>query len=376
MLWGVGGLETPMVALLLTAAMAVIGERWHERRERSWILALIFWLLALSRPEGAMFGLAFHALWIAKRPPSEGGNGRGPIIISFCLFLTGLVLLTLWRWSVFGSILPNTYYAKMGGPLGFRLGMGVKHLGHLIAISGGLPVIAWVGLWAWNRSPAIRAAALFAALQLGFTVWAGGDWMPAGRFLVPALPCLILLGTAGIRRGWDGLTALTPRRAVRDLLILLLLVWLAAMLMGGHAATREVVRLMRANQLQQPLVDVAAWLELNADEADTLAGEEAGIIPYATRRDFLDLLAINDPHLAHQPGPMHGKMDVDYVVHQWRPDWVLLITTPDPEPLVWGTGAGQMLATSDLFRAHYTEVQQIPREMGARVTRIFERGDY
>jgi arabinofuranosyltransferase len=376
MFWAVGGLEAPLVALLVTAALAAIQLHWDLDARLAAPMAVIFLLLALSRPEGAMYGVAFYAA-TATHWPRRAPSANRAWSLSLAVFLVGVALYTAWRWWHFGTPVPNTYWAKVGGPLWPRLLMGLEHLGDTILMTAGLPLLAWIGLWAWPRGPAIRAAGLFAFLQLAFIVWVGGDWMPGARFLVPAVPCLILLGTAGLRRSWDGLTTVTRKRWLPDLLILILLVWLGAALIAERCATREVVRLLRAGRLTEPLLEAATWLGTHAAPGDTVAGEEAGIIPFATDRRFLDLLGINDAHLARVPGAMNDKMDVDHVVNQWRPDWVLLLTTPGETSaeIRYHTGAGRRLGTSAAFRSHYTEVHEIPRQWGTVVMRIYRRAN-
>ncbi len=374
MLWGVGGLETPLVALLITALLAGVGADWHRRPQCAPLLAGLALLLALARPEGAMFGLALFAVTAWRRTPRPREERRA-WLIGAALFLAGLGLYHLWRWHTFGSLVPNTAWAKMGGSVAWRLRLGGGYLVETTLVTAGLPVVAWLGLWAWPRSPVIRIAALFTVLQLAFILWVGGDWMPCGRFLAPVVPCLLLLETAGLRRAWDGLTAVTRTRWLRDLLILALLLWQGASLIGERHATREYVTLLRADALLRKLHETVLWLEAHAEDDDTVAGEEAGLIPFVTQRRFLDLLAINDAHLARQPGPMHGKMDVPYVVDQWRPDWVLLLTLPG-DPVAYHMGpdsAGGQLGASEAFQTHYTEVHQIPRQWGTRVTRIYRR---
>jgi hypothetical protein len=374
MFWAVGGLETPLVALLITGTLFAAGGRVTERSVAAVGLGVLLVLLAMARPEGAMFGIALCAAWAVALV--RRGAVRG-LILTIVVFGAGTLAYQLWRLHTFGTLIPNTYWAKMGGARSTELAMGARHLLEVTVMTAGLPVIAWLGLWAWPRSRVIRLAALFAAVQIFFLVWVGGDWMPGGRFLVPALPCLILLLTAGLRRSWDGLTAVTRARSLRDLLILALMVWIGASLVGERYATREVVRLLRADELFGPVHEAIAWIEEHADPEDTVAGEEAGILPFATERRFLDLLAINDAHLARRPGALHEKMDVDYVVNQWRPDWVLLIRYPDTEgePTRFHTWAGHLLGTEERFQARYTEVHQIPRQFGARVVRVYRRED-
>jgi hypothetical protein len=370
--WAVGGLETPLVALLITGVLFAVGDGWHRTPGKGAGLGALLVLLAMARPEGLMYGTALCGLGIVIT--RERGAVRSWLCVAGA-FAAGLILFQIWRVATFGSLVPNSVLAKMGNPPVETLVRGLRYFASVSAMTAGLPLLAWVGLWAWPRSPAIRVAVVFAALQLLFVVCVGGDWMPGARFLVPALPCLILLLTAGVRRAWDALTALTPRRPLRDLLILALMIWVAATLFFERNATREIIYLLRAGELTRPVQDAVDFIESNAGTDDTLAGEEAGILPFVTGRRFLDLLALNDRHLAAQPGGLNEKMDVDHVVNQWKPDWVLLIFNNEEAPPAPMTFAAKILAGSDDFALNYTEVHRIPREWGKREVRIFHRVD-
>lgn len=370
MFWAVGELEAPLAAFLMTVLLFGIGAHWDHRLRTAPLMALVLLALAMTRPEGAMYGVALFAAGLTRWGRMDAPQRRAWIFTG-ALFASGVALYTLWRWHMFGSLLPNTFHAKVGGSPLTRLLRGFEHDLHLVTVTAGLPVWALLGLWAWPRGAAVRAAALFAAVQFAFITYVGGDWMPGGRFLVPVVPCLLLLATAGMRRSWDGLTSVTKKRALRDLLILALLVWVGASLIAERIETRLVVTLLRTGELHRPLFEAAEWIERHAEPEDTLAGEEAGFVPFVTGRRFLDLLALNDRHLASLDGDFHSKMDVSYVVDRWRPDWIILLTLPDdPAP---GQPATALLAQSEAFQSSYTEVHQIPRLGGEQVARIYQR---
>ena len=67
--WCISGLETGLYALLLTSAWAVYATAKSSSR---WLLAaVVFALLALTRPEGVVFGAAAATLLVFSRAPAQ-----------------------------------------------------------------------------------------------------------------------------------------------------------------------------------------------------------------------------------------------------------------------------------------------------------------
>jgi hypothetical protein len=54
-----------------------------------------------------------------------------------------------------------------------------------------------------------------------------------------------------------------------------------------------------------------------------LAMDDAGIGPLVADRKTIDMLGLNDAHIAHLPGG-YGKIDVRYILDQ-RPDLIVLV---------------------------------------------------
>jgi hypothetical protein len=101
--------------------------------------------------------------------------------------------------------LPNTARAKVGPSL-FVLERGVRYVLHFLLTFPGLVLAASVPFFLaggrrWDR---ISAASLLIICGTGFySIWVGGDFMCFGRFLLPALPFVVVL----FAKGFDSLVA-------------------------------------------------------------------------------------------------------------------------------------------------------------------------
>ena len=61
-----------------------------------------------------------------------------------------------------------------------------------------------------------------------------------------------------------------------------------------------------------------------------IAVNHAGALPWALPEyRFIDMVGLNDPHIARQPGRMHKKHDAEYVLGQ-KPDLVVLNSRIEP----------------------------------------------
>jgi len=63
-----------------------------------------------------------------------------------------------------------------------------------------------------------------------------------------------------------------------------------------------------------------------------MAMDDAGVAPYLAERTNIDMLGLNDRHIAHLPGRYNEKFDVDYILGR-RPDLVVLLSRV-PEPTI------------------------------------------
>lgn len=217
--WARSGLETPLVALV--AGLVLLA----GVRDRPWLATCGLIVIGLLRPDAWLLapGLLWFGLSVGgerRLAGSQGAhkNSRGigmqlrERVVK--LWPYGLALglavaaVTAFRLVYYGTPLPNTFYAKVGG---LPWETGVIYL-CLFLFSG---VLLWVPfLWAsgwWSeaddegeaRQPATRTTWLrkvvlcHVALQGGYVLLVGGDVFPVGRFFVVLLPGLIALTVLG-----------------------------------------------------------------------------------------------------------------------------------------------------------------------------------
>jgi hypothetical protein len=321
--WDLGGLETTLFALAVFAALDAAGQALRDgkggRKLRG--AALLFGLAALVRPEAMMFAsVSLGTAWLVPHGTWRDRTAR-------IMPATGIVvcaggLLALAQFAYFGSPVANTAIAKVAGiPLAARLWLGAQYTLLVIA----LPPFAFMMLAAlaaaYRRCLADRALVLLcaniAAAFVAVTI-AGGDHMPAARFLAPMIaPAAVALSTvldrAGLLRRYAlPLTACCVGQAFVPALNP---VTLDPAALYGTAVGRYIAGAWPAGSL----------VALNA----------AGSVPYfADNLRYIDMLGLNDATIARRtlaagdidwrsmPLIGHLKGDGAYVLAR-QPDFII-----------------------------------------------------
>jgi hypothetical protein len=161
------------------------------------------------------------------------------------------------------------------------------------------------------------AVAAAIALRVAFQLWSGGPTLGRFRFLVPALPliqALIVAGAASFSRGPRTRFALAAGACA----LALVPGWMAYPATEGYAL-RYGVGLQRAHlQLGQDLLE-------HTSPRAVMAMDDAGIAPLVCDRVNIDMMGLNDRHIAHLPGAFGEKVDIPYLLSR-RPDIVVLIS--------------------------------------------------
>jgi len=363
--WTMGGLETAFYTSLLFVYIAVLARAWANGGTTSGIAAgALGGLVAISRPEAPMFG----ALLVGALALGWRGRGRGAL-------LNGLLVMTaiggvylFWRWHTYGTVVPNTVQAKVGGGPLDSLWRG---MGYFFGWFGGAPIVLLgLSVLAFARAARRVMLPLFqsgyterlvllaggaAGLQLVFAVAVGGDWMPAARFFVPLMPMLALMAAAQLRR-WPFF--------VRWVLIGFFLVAgvIEAKRDGMLNWCRWAAKAQGDRLLVAPLIEAGQWLKENADADDEFAATEAGVMPYYSELRFIDMLGLVDEHIAGLPGGLHQKFDADYVMER-QPEFIVLQYTLQDggrEP-TWAPD--RQISEHPDFPAEYTPVKEFDRPM-------------
>jgi hypothetical protein len=363
------GLETGLLALAVTLAV-YLGARAEE--DGRWRAAGVVWALAaLTRPEVvAVFGTWAAGSFLAAVATSARGGGTRSwnpapsrlLLRDIAITISVVAAHFLFRWLAYdGELLPNTWWAKSGGYLGYTPWEYVCR-GALAPVLGLLGLLAGLLGWVPARLRArtawpVLAVALFGAFM---PLLVGADWMPGWRFSAPYLPALaavVALGWVALLRPLDTRDrALAPFFAV-------MAVGLAALL--HHPERVDLAKLveLRARGYATGHRALADWVVETLEPGDTVALMDIGIVGYyADRARILDISGLTDRHIAKSPGPLLAKRyDPAYILER-EPEVIVLVVSawgdcrePLPEGRRLGTWIGIERAIFDHpeFRAHY-----------------------
>lgn len=329
--WSTSGMEMTLAAALGLAVIAAVGAR-VDRGGSLPVAAAAMAAFALIRPESPIVLLCTLVAAVAaaaldgRRTGEAAALKRGLGVLAVGAGLVGVLFAV--RFLAFGSIVPNPALMKSGG---FALGHGAEYLWESSLATGALfPVavgagfaVACVSLFSRARDATTALTLGLAAAGVAFVIGSGGDWMPAGRLIVPVIPALALLAAqAG--------AALFARQRAVALLVAAAVIALDVRGVLTFADTRQNASLRgpgagsvppglsadgppyafselanRAHRrdvlLLDHLLDAARRIAPTPDRPLIAMSGQAGMVPYYLAREhygaftFVDLYALTDP---------------------------------------------------------------------------------
>ena len=332
--YAASGLESAAFTLLLVVhVVLLLGTRSGAGGPRALAAAGVVLALAnLTRPEATalfVFDLVALALLLVlgrrrEEGPLVSARGIGAFALGFAVPFGAFLL---WRHATYGLWLPNTFYAKVGGPSAGLLGAGGTYA-VAVALRSLAVVAIPLGLFtAWRRADLrfLYVAALALVLLL-VTALVGGDHMALWRFGVPVLPLSAVLLSEGLS------TVLGERRPSWVAALTVVVAGVGAGLWTGRSVRQfEMAEHARA-QLEVELAEdweaFGTWLTRYAEPDDAIALLPIGAIGFASRLPVIDQVGLVDAHIGRlevetgQGYVGHEKYDNAYVLGR-RPRFVL-----------------------------------------------------
>ena len=325
--WSIGGLESTLFALLSSSGcllfMAAL-DRPASRRlpaASGACLALAY----LAHPNGVVF-IGISTAWLVLTWKSRPVRNAVAFVVPCLLVLT---IYTIWQFCYYGDVVPNTFHVKAGNFSMHRLVIGGDYFQAYLHQPPYLPVLIVLTLvyarvakkWHWNGNLAYLA--LVISGYISFVVFIGGDHMRAFRLMLP----LIVPFSYMLYLLWVSVLD-TSKRAVTGGLSLVLLV--LSCLQVGQASLNP----RREDPASCVGTMVGKYVSQAWPEGSLVALNTAGSTPYyATRHRYIDMLGLNDRHiakrlvwkteLAWQNVPGHLKGDGDYVLSRC-PDFIIV----------------------------------------------------
>jgi hypothetical protein len=322
------GMETALFGLLILGGAllylrSIVTPGWSG----VCLAGAVLGLAAMTRPEGVLVA-GITGLHLLLRSWQNRRILWNPMFIFSGGFLLIFGPYYTWRYSYYGLPLPNTFYAKVGasddqvargfgymldywssnGGLAFALGLGLL-LGLLILQRNMIQNAHWL-------ASADIYLVMLAGIYSSYIVAVGGDWMPGWRFVVPLVPLFALLAQRGLQlllhhnRWW-----LLP---VAGVLLVLSSGQVASVARTDAADSSNLI--WRENEVVARRREAGRWLRENTPPDTLVAVEAAGALPYFSRRPALDILGLNDRHIASREVPLgsgkpgHEKTDIPYVL--------------------------------------------------------------
>lgn len=312
--WSGSGLETPWVTLLATWAVcggrqgaaqrtSPEAESRAESRTGSRTTGADLcagWAMAW-RPELGPWALVLVGLrrWHVGKSDSARAAARR-VLRGVPLVLGPALLVGALRWWLFGRFLPLSFLAKepeFGHGLRYAIGATLLTGPFWLLLSRA--TLRAFGQETSGQETSVRRGLLPALAAHGVAlVFAGGDWMPLFRLMVPVLPG-VLLAAAEITvvRAEMGQPPRRPRvgplwpNIARGAFT----VAAGALLWAGHgdAARRVMERRLQLIEESRPLLETSA----------RIAAVDVGWIGVAApRAEIVDLVGVTDPRVAALPG--------------------------------------------------------------------------
>jgi hypothetical protein len=326
-IWAVAGLEGCMVAACLAWGLVLLRPLLDGAGSSPKTLLLPgipLALLCLARPDTPLLVAAICAFLLV----TAGSPRRGIVAALGVGALPGLATLGQigFRLAYYGDWIPNTARAKVAFTAS-RIETGMECVAGASISTFPLWITAAIALYAARRDPS-RRPRIFLALTLLF-VWtaysAAITCRPFGYRML--LPCFVLLPyLAADALDWIGARGREARRAA----------WagaLAALFMFGWAQQNDRNISMARGRLPTLAIKgatIGTFLRRAFTGKDPLvAVDAAGAIPYFSRLRSLDMLGLNDAHIARRRPEGFGEGlqghelgDGDYVFER-APDIII-----------------------------------------------------
>ncbi|NQZ08295.1 MAG: hypothetical protein HRT35_14155 [Algicola sp.] len=351
-------------------------------------LALVTLLLVLIRPDGIMFAFAAPLYyWFISKDKKHFAVMAVAVLAFF-----GLIA---FRYSYFGYVMPNSYYAKSANVEGFRhLIYGIMYFGSFVAnyFYLFLPIL-FASLSILRKKQFAQNSFLplaFAGITLYFAIVAkaGGDnfsAFPMWRHGLNLFPLIAFCTFYSLHYLWHTNQGVKSSRNLSFAsLALLFIVPMVISVPLGNAKflrTEVIEKVARFPDLSNDYKDNALllWIKNITDENTVVTTALAGALPLTVDAVHIDVLGLNNEKIAHSgtfdyDGPIDSKSNMQWVIEQ-KPDIIegymnakKIINNEDLAKVISARQKMNLeLLQSEQFKQQYLIITNAPYEAMNRV---------
>ncbi|MGD0529246.1 MAG: hypothetical protein ABSE49_29170 [Polyangiaceae bacterium] len=320
-LWAQSGLEQALGALLpIAGALLLWTSRERPKPEKRYLYAgLILGAACMTRPELHLMAI------LVGLPLVVDALRRRKVTRAEWLYVAGILAVTVpchtFRLLYYGSLVPNTFYAKTSSAAsvwheGLRSLQGMFAFNH----TGLLAVVAPLAFASKRRRVETATMAIIAVAFMAYIVMVGVDEMQWHRLYLPALPFLCVLAALGMQNLIEAVLRML-RRDVEGSVPRMFgyAVGWGAVLIASRANFEFTYKEVNGFNGHGDLAgtfhpDLGKFLVRHERPGGLVAFQDMGSTPYhAPDIDFLDFVGLVDKTVAHARHDMglHAFVNAD-----------------------------------------------------------------
>jgi hypothetical protein len=295
LIWAaLSGMEILLLGLLVCLALFLLTDPQPRYLSVGLLIGLGIWI----RPDA--LSLLLPAAWVLSFQSGVKSRRRILGALQLTLGVALVVLPYLWfNKSIEGSFWPSTFYAKQAEYAILRSQpLLSRYLSQWVQPITGAGIILIPGaLWStwqsishrnWLRlAPLIWAASFLGSYALRLPVT-----YQHGRYAMPVLPVLIVLGVEGLLQLRSRLTeGYRARILSRTWFLSLAAVMILFLPLGARAYAMDVA------VIETEMVQTSQWIAAHTDEHALIAAHDIGALGYFGHRAILDLAGLISPEV-------------------------------------------------------------------------------
>ncbi len=314
------GLETQLYVLLLCwgyAAALIFIDSPTLRNALG--LGLAVFLSVLGRPEGILCGLSLYMvlggyLLLSVRRKPSGSKGLSYLLLSATLVILSGLGYASWKYQYFGYLLPNSFYVKSNQISLSGLDFVRSYLAHVVPLLGPLVLgsALFVGrkhlwlpfkrLWSPLREPKAGAKILLTlvppALALTYYVTITHDVGEEHRFSYPTYFYLVM-ATASFASLATRSKSRVGRQWLTTAVACMMILYTLATSQWTWKGLQWPVGQLPVDVFNQYQFKIAHALQKTGLQSRaTVLNDAAGIVPYFSRFNQVDLIGLNENFLS------------------------------------------------------------------------------
>ncbi|MEO8513598.1 MAG: hypothetical protein ABI543_08565 [Ignavibacteria bacterium] len=368
--WAVSGMETGLFACLTTLGIYLYLRELKDYSDSIPLSSLVFFFAALTRPEGNLIfavTVVHKIIYTLKYKKTDITSTQSNALFSrnnlvwAGIYVIPALIFMIWRYSYYGYLMPNTFYAKTGSSLEYY-SAGLDYTWTFIKSYGFYGLFVLIALYTLTSKERFYSYLYLVMIFVVFTlyvIFVGGDVLRPNRFFVPVMPVLFIL----VQEGLAMLTELFDKKREMVIGAVVGIVFTAGLSYYTFSTESQVLK-GYAN-LEKGLVDKMKisgnWLKNKQSQAGrqlTVGATTIGAISYYSEVTLIDMLGLTDKEIAHNPLPIpeissknvgwrERNYNVEYVLSR-KPDYIYFSTGIKPSAY-----AERGLFTSNEFMKDY-----------------------